>query len=334
MSGKRITDYDYLFLTSALRAKEPKLLTKDRMERMLDAPNFDEAAKLLMDCGYVDMSGMDVTGVEKTLSVHRAEAFAEIRELTPEPEILDSFSLKYDYHNAKVLIKAESANVDGDYLLSDSGTVPTETLVNSYRTEDYGALPNRLAAALPEARGVLNRTENPQLADFVLDKAYFEEMKEHSQRLYSPFLTDYVRTAIDGANLRAVVRTLRMGRDDDFLKNALISGGYVDEASLAEAAFSDEGFASLYETSLYREAAVLGAKAAKGGKLTEFEKSCDNVLTNFFGGAKSVTFGAQPVIAYIGALENEITAARMILSGKLSGVSPTLIRERLRDISA
>ncbi len=310
------------------------MLTKDRMDRMLDAPSFDEAAKLLMDCGYPDMSGMDAGGIEKALSAHRAEAFEEIRALIPESAILEVFSLKYDYHNAKVLIKAESADVDGKYLLSVSGNVPLEVFVDAYHAGDYSPLPEKLAKALDEAKSIINRTENPQLADFVLDKAYFAEMKELSEKLYSPFLTDYVRLAIDGANLRATVRTLRIGRDIDFLRNALISGGSIDAGELAEAAFSDIGFAPLFETTPYKDAALLGAEAVNGGRLTEFEKECDNVLTRFFGGAGYTTFGAQPVIAYIAALENEITAARMILTGKLSGVDPSLIRERLRDISA
>lgn len=334
MSGKRITDYNYLFLTSALRAKEPKMLTRDKMNRMLDASSFDDAAKMLTDCGYADMSGMDAAGIEKTLSAHRAELFAEIRDLIPESGILDAFSLKYDYHNAKVLIKAEIADIDGKYLLSDSGTVPAAALIDAYYAEDYSVLSPKLSKAVEEARSVISRTENSQLADFVLDKAYFEEMTELSQKLYSPFLSEYVRLAVDGANLRAAVRTIRMGRNIDFLRSALISGGAVEVQDLAEAAFSDSGLTPLYDTSEYRTAAELGAEAVKGGKLTEFEKECDNVLTRFFNGAVSTTFGAAPVIAFIAALENEITASRMILTGKLTGVDPALIRERLRDISA
>lgn len=334
MSDKKITDYDYLYLTSALRAKEPKKLTKDKIDRMLDAQNFDDAAKMLMECGYADMSGMAASAVEKALATHRAELFEEIRQLLPERSGLDAFCLKYDYHNAKVLIKAESANVDGRYLLSDSGMVPLDTLIEAYQAEDYEALPKILAESLEEARQVIKRTENAQLADFILDRAYFEEMKETAEKLYSPFLSDYVNLAIDGANLRAAVRTLRMGRDTDFLRNALIEGGSIDAARLLEATAQDEGFSSLYVQSPYREAALLGAEALHGGRLTEFEKSCDNVLINFFGEAKDISFGVQPVIAFIAGLENEIMVARMILSSKLSGVEPSLIRERLRDISA
>ncbi|MEA4894467.1 MAG: V-type ATPase subunit [Oscillospiraceae bacterium] len=334
MSEKKVTDYNYIFLTSALRAKEPKMLTKDKTERILDAQSFDDAAKMLTDCGYPDMSGMDAPKIEKTLSAHRAEIFSEVRELIPEPAILDVFCLKYDYHNAKVLIKAESAEIDGKYLLSDSGTVSAAAFAAAYYEEDYSVLSPVLAKALEEARGVIKRTENPQLADFILDRAYFTELKELAGKLYTPFVTDYVRIAIDGANLRAAVRTLRIGRDEDFLRNALITGGNIDAEQLASAAYADSGFAPLYEISPYREAALLGEEAAKGGRLTDFEKECDNVLTRFFASAGDISFGAQPVVAFLAAVENEITAARMILTGKLTGVNPSLIRERLRDIHA
>ena len=125
-----------------------------------------------------------------------------------------------------------------------------------------------------------------------------------------------------------------MGRDIDFLRGALIAGGSVDLEELAEAAYSETGVAAAFEQTPYREAALIGADAAKGGRLTDFEKECDNVLTRFFGRAQDVTFGASPVMAHIAAVENEITAVRMILTGKLSGVAPSLIRERLRDINA
>ena len=50
---------DYLFLSAALRAREPRMLSREKAERMLDAPSYAECAKLLTDCGYEDMSGMN-----------------------------------------------------------------------------------------------------------------------------------------------------------------------------------------------------------------------------------------------------------------------------------
>lgn len=43
---------------------------------------------------------------------------------------------------------------------------------------------------------------------------------------------------IDSANLRAAVRTVRMGKDRDFMLTALAPGGFADRENLAAAAES------------------------------------------------------------------------------------------------
>ena len=92
----------------------------------------------------------------------------------------------------------------------------------------------------------------------------------------------------------------------------------------------NENLAELYAGSVYAEAGKLGSDAARGGALTAFEMACDNALTEFLKSAKMVSFGDAPVIAYLAAVENENTALRMILTGRLAGIAPENIRERLR----
>jgi V/A-type H+-transporting ATPase subunit C len=79
------------------------------------------------------------------------------------------------------------------------------------------------------------------------------------------------------------------------------------------------------------EAARLGAEAAKGGTQTLFELACDNAALKYFDGTYFISFGPEPVFAYLAKLEWEITAIRMILTGKLTGISTDVIRERLRE---
>ena len=80
--------------------------------------------------------------------------------------------------------------------------------------------------------------------------------------------------------------------------------------------------------------AILALSRVSGGTQTAFELACDNAVTNYLRQAKLKGFGAEPVIAYMAALEAEITAARMILTGRLSGIAPAVIRERLRETYA
>ena len=89
-----------------LRAREGKMLNAERAERMLEAATFEDAAKLLTDCGYEDMSLMDVNGVNDALARFRAAQVAELSVLVPDPAVLDLFRMKYGYHNAKVIVKS------------------------------------------------------------------------------------------------------------------------------------------------------------------------------------------------------------------------------------
>ena len=41
----------YLCISAMLRAREPKLLSREKAERMLDAATYEDAAKLLTGCG-------------------------------------------------------------------------------------------------------------------------------------------------------------------------------------------------------------------------------------------------------------------------------------------
>lgn len=333
--SKRVKDTDYLFLSATLRAREANMLSRDKMDRMLSAQTFSESAKILTDCGYEDMSHMDAKGIDAALEDHRRAVFAELGRMAPQSEIVDAFRLKYDYHNAKVIVKAEGAGVNGEHLLSLSGSVDPHELLEAYEADDFRFLPEAIGRAMREAKSVLARTGNPQLADLELDRAYFDGMRELADKADSPFLAGYVRVLIDSANLRTSVRTVRMGRDQDFLMTALIPGGNADPSRLAQAAASGgDGLTSIFAAGWFKDAAALGAEAMKGGSMTAFELMCDNAVTAYLASAKLVSFGQESAVEYLALAENEITAIRMILTGKLAGIAPDVIRERLRDIDA
>lgn len=334
MSGKKITDQDYLYLSAMLAARESKMLTREAMERMIDAPSFDEAAKLALEYGFEDMSGMDANQVETALSKRRADIYSELEAIVPEKQITDAFRVRFDYHNAKVMVKAEGADVDGAYLLSPAGRIAPERLIEAYHNDSFAGFPDELRGAIAEAKSVLNRTENPQLADFILDRAYFAEMARIGENVSSPFLKSYVGALADSANLSAAVRTKRMGRDAEFLRRALVPGGSRGQEAVLQAFSSGDGLEELFRGSVFEEAAAKGVQAISGGSLTEFELACDNAVTKFLASSRYSGFGAEKVVAYLAEVETELTAARMIMTGKLSGVKPEKLRERLREVNA
>lgn len=325
-----LSNTEYLFLSAYIRAREGKLLTGERLERMAEAPDFDEAARVLAECGYPELAGISDRQLESVLSARRAEFLADMERLAPEKALVDAFRLKYDYHNAKVLVKAEGAGVEGEEILSACGRVAPAVLAEAYREDSWRRVPGRLAAAIREARSILARTANPQLSDMSLDKACFAELLEVTASIPGDFFTGWAKLSIDVANLRSAVRCVRGHMDEGVLRSALIDGGEISAARIGKRVYGD-GVPAVFRERRLQRAAELGQQAIEGAPLAAFERECDNVITRYLAGAKMTSFGPEPAVAYLAALDGEIVAVRMVLLGKRSGLSPEKLKERLRE---
>ena len=176
---------------------------------------------------------------------------------------------------------------------------------------------------------MLAETGSARSSDCILDRAYFARLEKLAKDSNLPYLQSYVRAMIDAADLRALVRTLRLGLDMGFLKQVLFPGGSVaPEAILANAA---GGCAPLWRGTAFAQAAELGDAAISGGSLTAFEKACDDAVMKAAGTARRVPFGAEVALGYLAAKGAEWTAVRTVLSGRMAGVPADALRERLRE---
>ena len=104
---------DYLFIATRLRSLENRLLTRERMERMLEARTNEDAAKVLSECGYQGLEPLTAQALEHSLAAARQETFSELAAMAPNPQIVDVFRMKYDYHNAKACLLYTSCIVEG-----------------------------------------------------------------------------------------------------------------------------------------------------------------------------------------------------------------------------
>ena len=320
-------DTDYLFVSAYLRAKEPQLLSREKAERML-ASSVQEAARILEGCGYADVLSV---GLDRALNDRRTAVFDDLEAIAPKDGIVSLFRMRYDYHNAKTLIKAEAMGKDPSGLLLGGGRVDAQALKTAYETGEAGPAPQAVLEAMTAARDALSRSADPQLADLILDRAYFAEYHAAAAQVGSSFLMGYAALQADSANLRAAVRARRMQKDAGFLEGVLVPGGSVDPAEICRALGQDEPFAPLFAASALFAAAQAGDES-QTGSLTAFERLCDDTLTAYFAKARTVVFGEQVVIAYLCALETEIAAARMIVNGLQIGLPADTIRTRLREL--
>ncbi|MCI6647602.1 MAG: V-type ATPase subunit [Oscillospiraceae bacterium] len=323
-------DNDYIFLSTRVKAMERGLLTKERIEQMLDAHTTEEAAKVLVDCGYSEMTEITGTELDRILREKQQEIMADLGSSAPNKFVVDVFKLRYDYHNAKVLVKSEALGTEQDDLLMEGGRYDRQRLAEDFRRDEMLAYSDIFRRGINRAREILGSTGDPQQADFILDRAYFEEMTALAKASESDFLKGYVSLCIDVANLRSAVRASRLGKGPDFLSQVLVPGGAVSEQNLCAARGEELG--TLFHTSRLAEAAEEGAaKSAPGsGALTDFERMCDDAVMGYLSDGRRVPFGVEPIVGYLFARESEATIIRIIMTGRMAGLDRSIIRQRLR----
>lgn len=323
---------EYICLSAMLRSRETKLLTNEKAQRMTFAPTFEEAAKILVDSDYVDMGKFNAEEIDEALENHFSKIIYELKRLAPDERVVDIFLAKYDYHNAKVLVKGEAVGFNNDNLFSKTGRIPYEKLEYAYKEDEYRDIPKILCEAIKSAKEVLARTSNPQKADFILDKAYFNELTSLAKEIDNDFVKAYTALLIDAANLKSFVRSKKMGKTEEFLKDALTDGGNIPVYRILQA--FDGGIETLYANSPLEGAADKAEEVISGGRMTQFELEIDNSINTYLKKTHLITYGPEAVVAYLASAESEITAVRMILSCRLAGVKPENIEGRLRDMYA
>ena len=329
--AKKIKDTDYLVISARVKAMETGLLTRERMEQILEAKSDEEAAKILQECGYPELDAADPEAMDAALSSAREETLADVMDGAPEPRYIELFKLKYDYHNVKALLKAEAMGTSADRMLMDMGRVSAAVLKEAVRTGELDELPPMLASAVAEAKEILDTTRDPQLSDIALDRWTYADMAALAEDTNSDFLRGYVAVQIDAANLRALVRTVRMGKSPEFLRAVLIEGGEIPtDGILTLSANRGSGMSEVYGPTRFAAAAEAGAEALRGGPLTKFEKLCDDAVGDYLAGAQYVPFGEAPLVGYLAARETEYTNLRILLMGRGAGLPADVIRSRLR----
>lgn len=328
----RSRDIDYLVVSARIRAMENQLLTRGRMEQLLEARGDEEVEKLLQECGYPQLDAAHPERMDAALAAARQALWEDLASSVPDPRYLDIFKIKYDYHNGKAVLKAAAMGTDPTPMLLDAGRVPAEEVKGAILEGNLERLPPRLAEGVAEAKEVLDTTRDPQLCDTVLDRWCYANMTAVAGETGSQFLQGYVKIQIDAINLRTLVRALRMGKNPDFLRGILFEGGEIDqEAILKTAASGGGGLAELYAPTLLAGAAEEGASVLRGGALTAFEKKCDDGVTDYLAGAQLIPFGEGPLVSYLAARETEYTNLRILLLGRSAGLAPDVIRSRLRE---
>lgn len=331
-----MNDLEYIRAVPRIRSIENKLLDRAKIERLVDSASAEEALKILQETAYGSlMSNLKrPEDYEVMLSEELKRLYSFMYEIAPDKRLIDTMSLKYDYHNIKVILKGEALKKDLSELLIPIGTVKVSDLRSCIINNDYRDLSPIMREGIEKAKDSYEEDKDPQNIDIILDNYAYKEMLSIAVEFNEPYIIKFLKMNIDLINIKTLLRVKKQNKTRRFLEKALLDGGNLDKETLQEMeGMTIDNIISKLQYSDYADIIKQGLEEYSQTKsLKTFEKLADNFIMDYVKDAKYKSFGVEPLIAYIFAKENEIKIVRIIMVGKLNNIDSDVIRERLRDV--
>ena len=327
---------DFIQGVTRTRVLEKKLLSRAKIDRIIEAKDIDEVFKALNETEYSNAVAETSRGedYEKILSYELKKLYKTMREITVDQSIVDLMALKYDYHNLKVMIKEKELNKDLSELYSPIEAVDFLKLKEAFLEGNYKDMEPEYREAIQEVERDFEATKDPQRIDLIFDRYYYLHLYKMANQVGIELFIDYVRDIIDFINIRSSIRLKKQGKDIGFFEDVILPHGNIDrEDILFTIKDSIDNMIHKFRNSRISSGLLKGLESYKETeRLSDFEKYMDNYLMEINKPSKYVNFGPEPIFSYILAKETEIKVLRIIMVSKLNNISPDAIRGRVRDL--
>jgi ATP synthase, subunit C len=300
---------DFILPVSMIKVQEKKLLSEDKLIKMLETNSFKEILRILNDTDY-SYSIATITRddeYEKIINGELERVFKFTREISKNnQEIVDLAALKYEYQNLKLLLK-DKGNILDEYNIS-TGIIDKEEIMNNFNE--------------------VKKYKDLKEACIELDKMYLKHLLKLAISTNIPLFIDYSKISIDRYNVLTFLRLKKQNRNVDYLDDILVDGGNICKEDLIKSYFTNT-YLPLFKKKIETKS---WETFEKNEDILEIEKVFDNMIISLVKEYKNVTIGPEPIFTYIIAKEYEFKALRLIMSAKLNDIDIELVKSRLRGV--
>ena len=327
---------DFIQGVTRTRVLEKRLLSKEKIDRMIEAKDIGEVFKTLNETEYSSA----VAGItrdedyESILSHELERVYKLMRDISKDQIVVDLMALKYDYHNLKVLVKERKLNKDLSHLYIPIGTTDFQKMKAGFLEGNLKEVQLEFKEAIEAVINDFETTKDPQRIDLVIDKFYFQHLYNMAEDSGIEFFIDYIKDMIDFINIKSSIRLKRQGKDMGFFEDVLLPNGNIDKnIILFTLNDSIENMINRFKNYRISSRLIKGLESYKTtNHLSDLEKYMDNYLIDINKPSKYINFGPEPIFSYLVAKETEIKTLRIIMVSKMNKISPEATRERVRDL--
>jgi len=339
----------FAYTNARIRSMEARLLSKDKLDELIEAGGINELIGFLDDTEYgpyiseVMNELHDPIAIEKALNMHLADVYQTLSTISPDEakKTLNLLAKKFDIKNIKTLLRAKYVGLNEEEtfkLLIPLGTIPVNKLRELSETKSVDEVVSGLegteyAPVLSEALAKFEQTNNLLPLELALDKYLLEKLWKTVgiEGKEKDLFKEFIGRMVDIESIKVILRGKADKLPSDVLSEYLVNVGYeLAPWKLKELADADsiEAVVSSLEGTAYAQIlADAMEEYEKTKSVYAFEKALDKYLVEL-GKKLSLRkpFGVGPIIGLITAKELEIRNLKIIIKGKIENLSSNQIR--------
>ena len=319
-----------IFANARAKAKESNLLTKERLQRMLEAKSVNDAIRILLEVNYAGGLIPDGEDFYPLLTEEERIVTEFVRSTVPDGAGFECFFLRNDYHNIKVLFKAKYGNfTDTEGMILPDGNYTFSYLKERFESGKLDFSPYISAACEKINKAFETGVGGPRLIDTVLDKALYDDIASRLPNA-DKYIKTYFTAFIDTTNVASFMRSVKVGGNFAFFEEGFLNGGILTLKDFEECGNdSARAIALLKKTEVKEHFSEI-----KETDAAVFETAQDNFLLKIFSVNKTDMFSVAPILGYYLAKINEIKVLRVVLVCIKNKVAPEEMRKRVRELYA
>ncbi len=329
-----VENSDYAYAVGRIRALETRRIDAASLNTLIAAAD-DRFLSLFTEITGISGSDSRNTGLFlSNLEESFSGTFQMIKSLLIEEEMKRLISLKYDYELLKLVLKERR----GDAVVvipmafqecSNYGFQNLKTSLEEGRATQTGEVLLHTYNKLSDLKEASGRE-----IDVACDIAYYNELFMLLDEIQNPFIRGYFVRTVDAKNILTTLRLRVQEKKRSFLDGRLIPHGSIDMKYFEEGFdLNLEGFAGcILFSSLSSILTRVDRTDDADEQIALIERSIEEHMLKYLRESVLVTFGVEPLLAYLWEREIENKNLRTIFIAKISGVPADAIKTQIRGL--
>ncbi|MGT2942674.1 V-type ATPase subunit [Streptococcus constellatus subsp. viborgensis] len=333
-----MNDNTFAQVNTEISIHESSFLSPAQYEQLLRASTSESRSAALEGTAYNPNHEQltDLNTIERFLMKHLFAEYTWAFEVSPTSALVEFFTLKYTYHNLKVLLKHKATGLNLKHLLIPVGSYSLDMLEQLITTFSTEYCPKLMVDEIEATWAEYQDYQDVRVLEIGMDLAYFKHLKSLEATFEDERLKQLVRLTIDFYNAVTVQRAIRHQKPHSFMTQLLSDEGSLTSAEWIELAEKGDLASWFSKVNPLEFDAELRSYEEKMhlGKLTnlELEYLADLVPFKLLEQGRFETSGPLPLARYLLGKELEVKNLRLILTGLTNQLPVEIIKERMRPI--